>query len=50
LAVADGALGFWTALREVFGATREQRCRLHKTGNVPNAMPKSVQAKAKDYR
>ena len=49
LAVGDGALGFWTALREVFGTTQEQRCWLHKTMNVLNAMPKSVQAKAKAH-
>ncbi|MCC6864157.1 MAG: IS256 family transposase, partial [Rhodobacteraceae bacterium] len=49
LAVGDGALGFWAALREVFGATREQRCWFHKTGNVLNAMPKSLQAKAKGH-
>ena len=49
LAVGDGALGFWTALREVFPTTREQRCWLHKTMNVLNAMPKSVQAKAKAH-
>lgn len=49
LAIGDGALGFWNALREVFGATVEQRCWFHKTGNVLNAMPKSVQAKAKDH-
>lgn len=49
LAIGDGALGFWAALREVFGTTREQRCWLHKTGNVLNAMPKSVQPKAKGY-
>ena len=47
LAIGDGALGFWAALREVFPTTREQRCWLHKTMNVLNAMPKSVQAKAK---
>ena len=47
LAIGDGAPGFWNALREVFGSTAEQRCRFHKTGNVPNATPKSVQAKAK---
>ena len=45
----DGALGFWHALREIFGATKEQRCWFHKHGNVLNAMPKSVQAKAKGY-
>jgi len=47
VAVGDGALGFWAALREVFGETREQRCWFHKTGNVLNKMPKSVQSKAK---
>lgn len=49
LAVGDGGLGFWAALREVFGATCEQRCWFHKTGNVLNTMPKSVQAKAKGH-
>ena len=49
LAIGDGALGFWNALREVFGKTREQRCWFHKTGNVLNAMPKSLQAKAKGH-
>lgn len=49
LAVGDGALGFWAALREVFGSTSEQRCWFHKTGNVLNAMPKSIQAKAKGH-
>ncbi len=49
LAVGDGALGFWAALREVFGSTREQRCWVHKTSNVLNAMPKSVQPKAKGH-
>ena len=47
VAVGDGALGFWAALREVFGETCEQRCWFHKTGNVLNKMPKSVQSKAK---
>jgi putative transposase len=48
LAVADGALGFWAALREVFGtSTREQRCWFHKTGNVLNKLPKSLRARAK---
>uniref|UniRef100_UPI002626E775 IS256 family transposase n=1 Tax=uncultured Jannaschia sp. TaxID=293347 RepID=UPI002626E775 len=49
LAIGDGALGFWTALREVFATTKEQRCWLHKTMNVLNALPKSVQAKAKAH-
>ena len=47
LAIEDGALGFWNALGEVFGATKEQHCWFHKTGNVLNAMSKSVQAKPK---
>jgi transposase-like protein len=40
LATGDGALGFWKALRQVFGATREQRCWVHKTANVLNRLPK----------
>jgi transposase-like protein len=47
LAVGDGALGFWAALAKVFPETRVQRCWVHKTANVLNKMPKSVQAKAK---
>ena len=47
LAVGDGALGFWAALREIFPETREQRCWVHKTANVLNKLPKSVQPKAK---
>ena len=47
LAVADGALGFWKALGEVWPKTREQRCWVHKTANVLNKLPKSLQAKAK---
>jgi len=47
LAVGDGALGFWAALREEFPATREQRCWVHKTANVLDKMPKSVQPDAK---
>jgi len=43
----DGALGFWAAIRKVFPETREQRCWVHKTANVLNKMPKSVQTKAK---
>jgi len=42
LAVGDGALGFWKALREVFPATREQRCWWHKQANVLAALPKSA--------
>jgi putative transposase len=47
LAIGDGALGFWKALEEEFGATRQQRCWVHKTMNVLNKLPKSVQPKAK---
>ncbi|WP_419607148.1 IS256 family transposase [Thiolapillus sp.] len=47
LAVGDGAMGFWAALEEVYPDTRQQRCWMHKTGNVLNALPKSLQPKAK---
>ena len=47
LATGDGALGFWKALAKVFPKTRRQRCWVHKTANVLNKLPKSVQAKAK---
>jgi putative transposase len=47
LAVGDGALGFWSAVRDVFPETREQRCWWHKLGNVLNALPKSAQPGAK---
>jgi transposase-like protein len=47
LAVGDGAMGFWAALAEVFGQSRQQRCWVHKTANVLNKMPKSLQARAK---
>ncbi|HLG67581.1 MAG TPA: IS256 family transposase [Acidimicrobiales bacterium] len=47
LAVGDGALGFWGALREVFPATREQRCWVHVTANVLDALPKRLHAGAK---
>jgi len=47
LAVADGGLGFWKALGEVWPTTREQRCWVHKTANVLNKLPKSQQPKAK---
>ena len=47
LAIGDGALGFWAALRKIFPETQEQRCWVHKTANVLNKLPKSVQPKAK---
>ena len=47
LAIADGALGFWKAIEEVWPKTRAQRCWVHKTANVLNRLPKSLQPKAK---
>jgi transposase-like protein len=47
LAAADGALGFWAAMRKVWPTTREQRCWFHKMGNVLNNMPKSIHPKSK---
>ena len=47
VAVADGALGFWAAARKLWPTTREQRCWVHKTANVLNKLPKSVQPRAK---
>ena len=43
LATGDGALGFWKALEEVFPTTRHQRCTVHKTANVLDKLPTSVQ-------
>lgn len=47
LAVGDGALGFWAALEEIFPSTRAQRCWVHKTSNILNYLPRSLQPKAK---
>ena len=47
LAIGGGALGFWTALRDVFPDTREQLCWFHKTANVIRALPISLCAKAR---
>ena len=47
LATGDGALGFWKALEEVFPKTRHQRCTVHKTANVLNKVPKSIQPQVK---
>jgi transposase-like protein len=47
LATGDGALGFWKALEEISPATRHQRCTVHKTANVLDKMPNSVQPAAK---
>jgi transposase-like protein len=46
-AIGDGALGFWKALRQVYGQTRWQRCWVHKTANVLDKLPKDLQAQAK---
>ncbi len=48
VAVGDGALGFWAALREVWPQVREQRCWFHKLGNVLDKLPKRLQPKAKE--
>ena len=47
LVVADGALGFWKAVSEVWSKVRERRYWVHKTANVLNKLPKSIQPKAK---
>ena len=47
LAIGDGALGFWKALRQVYGQTRGQRCWVHKTANVLDKLPKDLQPQAK---
>ena len=47
LAIGDGSLGFWVALEEEYGQVAQQRCWVHKTLNILDKMPKSVQGKAK---
>ncbi len=47
LAIGDGALGFWAALEEEMPGCRQQRCWVHKTANILDKLPKSVQVKAK---
>ena len=49
LAVGDGALGFWRALCEVYPATKQQRCWVHKTRNVLDKLPVSLQDKARKH-
>lgn len=49
LCIADGALGFWAALEEVFPRCREQRCWVHKTANILNTLPKSMRSKTKSH-
>jgi len=48
LAIGDGALGFWAALRQVYPEAREQRCWVHKLRNVLDKLPKRLQARAKE--
>lgn len=48
LAIGDGALGFWKALRKVYPTCAEQRCWVHKTANVLDKLPKTAHEKAKD--
>jgi len=48
LAVGDGALGFWGALTQVYPTCRHQRCWVHKTANILNKLPKSMQPKVKE--
>ncbi len=48
LEVDDGALGCWGSLREVFPTTREQRCWVHATANILDAMPKRLHEEAKE--
>jgi transposase-like protein len=47
LATGDGALGFWAALSKVFPSTKQQRCWVHKTANILNKLPRSLQSSAK---
>lgn len=48
LAIGDGGLGLWAAIRETYPETRQQRCWVHKTANILDKMPKSIQLKAKE--
>ncbi|HEM6733728.1 TPA: IS256 family transposase [Legionella pneumophila] len=48
LATGDGALGFWSALDKVYPDTRHQRCWVHKTANVLNKLPKTMQPRVKE--
>lgn len=49
LCVGDGALGFWNALHKTYGKAKQQRCWMHKTGNILNKLPKTMQARAKQH-
>jgi len=47
LCIGDGALGFWKAIAKAYPDSRRQRCWVHKTANILNKLPKSLQSKAK---
>ena len=47
-AIADGVLGFWSAMRKAWPTTREQRCWVHKTANMLDKLPKHIQPQSKD--
>jgi transposase-like protein len=47
LAIGDGALGFWAALREIWPESQEQSCWVHRTANVLDKLPKRLQPRAK---
>ncbi len=49
LAIGDGALGFWAALRDIYPETEEQRCWVHKIANVLDKLPKRLQPRAKSH-
>jgi putative transposase len=49
LAIGDGALGFWKAIAQIYPEAQWQRCWVHKTANVLNKLPKSLQSKAKEH-
>lgn len=49
LSIGDGSLGYWNALHKVYGETRHQRCWVHKTRNILNKLPKTLQEKGKQH-
>jgi len=49
LCIGDGGLGFWAAVREIFPKACEMRCWVHKTANILDKLPKSMQSKAKSH-
>lgn len=49
LSIADGGLGYWAAIDEIFPESQEQRCWVHKTANILDKLPKSMQSKAKAH-